>query len=273
MLPSSRPAQAAPRPSFLHPAPVQRSTSSSSLQQYGRPALPAPLSKAKSSTFISPDVPPTMYNSRVTLTLRRSHSKLQQHEGSSSGTNGNGTSNATNGISSGTGSHLSSNGSNLSNGGNKTSPSSSDKGCDSRSSDKVDMRGKLARNGSLRETSDSAPVSYLYGEEKCRPTPPLAGAKPRLQHSVRGDRLATLTLTLTSETGSTNANICITTPELFTVQRILRGALRRASKCQCQGRAPGQSACHRRMYLITLHLTRRDLFGTQTFPNISWHLP
>ena len=46
-----------------------------------RPALPAPLSKAKSSTFLSPDLPPTMYNSRVTLTLRRSHSRLQQLEG------------------------------------------------------------------------------------------------------------------------------------------------------------------------------------------------
>ena len=180
-----------------------------------------------------------MYNSRVTLTLRRSHSKLQQHEGSSNGTNGsgNGTSNATNGILGRTGSHLSSNGSN---GSNKTSPNSSDEGCASRSSDKVDLspRGNLARNGSLRETSGSGPESYLYGEENCRPTPPLPGAKPRLQHSVRGDRLATLTLTLTltSETGSTNANICITTPELFTVHRILRGPLRRPSKCQCQGR-------------------------------------
>ena len=67
------------------PAPVQRSSSVASLGPASKPALPAPLSKAKSSTFLSPDLPPTMYNSRVTLTLRRSHSRLQQLEGSSNG--------------------------------------------------------------------------------------------------------------------------------------------------------------------------------------------
>ena len=65
---------------------MQRSSSVASLgPSNSKPALPAPLSKAKSSTFLSPDLPPTMYNSRVTLTLRRSHSRLQQLEGSSNG--------------------------------------------------------------------------------------------------------------------------------------------------------------------------------------------
>ena len=73
------------------PAPVQRSSSVASLgPSSSKPALPAPLSKAKSSTFLSPDLPPTMYNSRVTLTLRRSHSRLQQLEGSSNGSSSGG---------------------------------------------------------------------------------------------------------------------------------------------------------------------------------------
>jgi len=74
-----------PNGTQVHPAPVQRSSSVASLGPVSKPTLPAPLSKAKSSTFLSPDLPPTMYNSRVTLTLRRSHSRLQQLEGSSNG--------------------------------------------------------------------------------------------------------------------------------------------------------------------------------------------
>ena len=76
-----------------------------------------------------------MYNSRVTLTLRRSHSRLQQLEGSS-------------------------------NGGNS---------------------GGLQRSDSLRAGSDNEDAElprYHFGGDD-RPRPPLPGAKPRLQHSVR----------------------------------------------------------------------------------------
>ena len=117
------------------PAPVQRSSSVASLGPGSKPALPAPLSKAKSSTFLSPDLPPTMYNSRVTLTLRRSHSRLQQLEGSSNG----------------------------------------------------GSSGGLQRSDSLRAGSDNEDAElprYHFGGDD-RPRPPLPGAKPRLQHSVR----------------------------------------------------------------------------------------
>ena len=107
-----------------------------------RPALPAPLSKAKSSTFLSPDLPPTMYNSRVTLTLRRSHSRLQQLEGTA---------------------------------GAATESSPTTNGT-------AEGPRRLQRSGSLRTGHGGEERQEEEGE---RPKPPVAGTKPRLQHSVR----------------------------------------------------------------------------------------
>ena len=68
--------------------PLQKTKSSDAVVDKPRVHRPGKLSKTKSSTFISPDQSEKiMYNSKVTLTLRRSRLSLNSEDDSEHGTN------------------------------------------------------------------------------------------------------------------------------------------------------------------------------------------